>query len=61
MNNRISVEIKQFMKDPPDHIYIDFKDENMTHLEVLFIGPRFSPYSRMFMRFSIDYLLIFIY
>lgn len=52
---RITKEIQQFMDDPPDHIYIDFDEQNVTHLEVLIIGPRLTPYSRMFMRLTIDY------
>jgi ubiquitin-conjugating enzyme E2 D/E len=52
---RIGKEIQQFLKDPPDHIFIDFNEEDMTHLEVLFIGPRYTPYSRMFMRFTVDF------
>ena len=52
---RIGKEIQQFLKEPPEHIYIDYKEEDMTHLEVLFIGPRYTPYSRMFMRFAIDF------
>ena len=52
---RITKEIQQFLEDPPDHIYIDFDEQDMTHLEVLFIGPRLTPYSRMFMRFTVDF------
>ncbi len=52
---RISKELEQFRKDSPEYIYIDFNDADITHLEVLFIGPRFTPYSRMFMRFTIDF------
>ena len=52
---RIGKEIEQFQKDSPEYIYIDFNDTDITHLEVLFIGPRFTPYSRMFMRFKIDF------
>ena len=54
---RIGKEIQQFNEDPPEHIFIDFEEEDMTHLEVLFIGPRYTPYSRMFMRFTIDFPL----
>lgn len=52
---RINKELQQFMKDPPEHIYIDYNEDDMTHLEVLFIGPRYTPYSRMFMRFTVDF------
>jgi ubiquitin-protein ligase len=52
---RINKELKQLVNDPPDHIYVDFNEENITHLEVLFIGPRGTPYSRMFMRFTVDF------
>nr|QBK87223.1 MAG: ubiquitin-conjugating enzyme E2 [Marseillevirus LCMAC201] len=52
---RISKEIQQFRNDPPDYIYIDFNEEDLTHLEVLFIGPRYTPYSRIFMRFTVDF------
>lgn len=52
---RISKEIAQLQTDPQEHIYMDFNESDMTHLEVLFIGPRHTPYSRMFMRFTIDF------
>ena len=52
---RISKEIAQFQTDTPEHIYVDFNEADMTHLEVLFIGPRYTPYSRMFMRFTVDF------
>ncbi len=55
MSARIIKEIQQFMNDPPEHVYVDFDDKDLTHLEVLFIGPRFTPYSRMFMRFTVDF------
>lgn len=52
---RITKEIKALEDDPNDHIYIDYNDANLTHIEVLFIGPRYTPYSRMFMRFQVDF------
>lgn len=52
---RIQKEIQQFKQDPPDHIFINIDETNLTHIEVLFIGPRQTPYSRMFLRFTIDY------
>jgi ubiquitin-protein ligase len=52
---RITKELKQLLDDTPAHIYVDYDDANLTHLEVLFIGPRHSPYSRMFMRFAVDF------
>ena len=52
---RICKELAQFNESPPEHIYIDYDETNVTHLEVLFIGPRETPYSRMFMRFTVDF------
>ena len=52
---RLTKEIQQFMEDPPEHIWIDYSDDNLTNIQVLFIGPRYSPYSRMFLRFQIDF------
>lgn len=52
---RITKELEQFRKDPPEHIYIDFNENDMTQIEVLFIGPRFTPYSRMFLRFRVNF------
>lgn len=53
---RLTKELAQFMEDPPnEHIYIDYDDSDLTHIQVLFIGPRYTPYSRMFMRFSINF------
>ncbi len=52
---RIGKEIQQFLADPPEHIHIDFDENDMTRLEILFIGPRYTPYSRMFMRFRINF------
>nr|QBK88070.1 MAG: ubiquitin-conjugating enzyme E2 [Marseillevirus LCMAC202] len=55
MTKRIIKEIQQFLQEPPEHIYIDFNENDITHLEILFIGPRYTPYSRMFMRFTVDF------
>jgi len=52
---RLFKELKQIKDDPPDYIYLDYDEDDISHMEVLFIGPRFTPYSRMFMRFSIDF------
>lgn len=52
---RITKELEQLAKEPLEHIFIDYDESNLTHLEVLFIGPRYTPYSRMFMRFTIDF------
>lgn len=54
-NKRILKEIQQFKQDPPKHIFIDFNEQDISHLDILFIGPRYTPYSRMFLRFSIDF------
>lgn len=52
---RIGKELEQFQQDPPDYIFIDYDEKDITHLEVLIIGPRYSPYSRMFLRFTVDF------
>jgi len=52
---RISKELDNLHKEPIKYIYIDYDDSKIDHLEILFIGPRFTPYSRMFMRFTIQF------
>jgi ubiquitin-protein ligase len=49
---RILKELQQIEKDPLDHIFIDYSESNIRLINVLMIGERNTPYSRMFLRFQ---------
>src|ERR1700719_149785 len=51
---RLLKELSQLEKEPLDHVYIDYKDDNVKIINVLMIGARDTPYSRMFLRFLIN-------
>lgn len=51
-DKRITKELYEIMENPLDYIYIDYDENDMTKLQILFIGPRNTPYSRMFLRFE---------
>lgn len=52
---RIAKELEELITNPPDYIYVDYNDDDLSTIEVLFIGPRYTPYSRMFFRFRVRF------
>lgn len=54
MAKRIAKDIEIINETPIEHCYLDYTGDCPRTIQVLFIGPRDSPYSRMFLRFRID-------
>lgn len=54
---RLLKELANLQKEPLDYIYIDYKEDNIGKIDVLMIGGRETPYSRMFLRFFLEFPL----
>tara|TARA_Y100000389_G_C17422638_1_gene497636 strand:- start:636 stop:1331 length:696 start_codon:yes stop_codon:yes gene_type:complete len=47
-HKRLSKEIQKFKSDPLKNIYIDYDDNDITHMRCLIIGPEGTPYENGF-------------
>lgn len=52
---RIAKELQLFNASPVKNIYLDFSENNLAVLHILMIGQRYTPYSRMFLRFCLEF------
>ncbi len=51
---RLLSELATLQKEPLDYIYINYNEANVKKINVLMVGGRETPYSRMFLRFLIE-------
>lgn len=52
---RIAKELQLFNASPVKNIFLDFSENNLAVLHILMIGQRHTPYSRMFLRFRLEF------
>ena len=52
---RPSLSFTEFLKHPPDGIFVLFSEADMTKLDVLIVGPEGTPYQGGFFHFFVSF------